>query len=170
MFQGFVELEGVIRLFALVRNASLAPTNTDAPPTYRVYGPDGFLAGQSGSLSAADSGAITGATNASPIVVTSASHGLATGDRVTIAGVVGNTAANGTFTITRLDANTYSLDGSTGNGPYTSGGSWNVAGLYKVDLACTGAAGYEAGGGYTVIVQGKLGGNPYAQTYTFGVT
>ena len=40
--------------------------------------------------------AITAATNASPIAVTTAvAHGLATGDRVRITGVEGNTAANG---------------------------------------------------------------------------
>jgi hypothetical protein len=66
---------------------------------------------------------VTGATNASPIVITAAKHGLRTGDTVLVAGVGGNTAANGTFTITRLTVDTFSLDGSTGSGAYTSGGS-----------------------------------------------
>lgn len=72
--------------------------------------------------------AITGATNANPIVITSAGHGLSSGQRVEIVGVLGNTAANGEFFITVLDANTFSLqskaDGSNvaGNGAYTSGG------------------------------------------------
>lgn len=69
--------------------------------------------------------AITGATNASPIVITATAHGFTTGDRVAIGGVGGNTAANGNHTITVIDANTFSLDGSTGNGAYTSGG-WVV--------------------------------------------
>ena len=68
--------------------------------------------------------AVTGATNASPIVVTSTGHALNTGDAVAISGVAGNTAANGTFTVTKIDANTFSLNGSTGNGAYTSGGTW----------------------------------------------
>jgi hypothetical protein len=66
---------------------------------------------------------ITGATNASPIVVTSAAHGYSTGDFVMQDSVVGNTAAIGLFRITVIDANTYSLNGSTGNGAYTSGGN-----------------------------------------------
>jgi hypothetical protein len=66
---------------------------------------------------------ITAASNASPIVITSATHGYATGDRVTIASVGGNTAANGNWVITRVDANSYSLDDSTGNDAYTSGGT-----------------------------------------------
>ncbi len=78
------------------------------------------------------SGTITGATNATPIVITSAGHGLATGARVTISGVLGNTAANGTFTITQLTANTFSLGGSAGNGAYTSGGSWEVTGVLTI--------------------------------------
>ena len=67
--------------------------------------------------------AITGATNATPIVITTAAHGMVTPDVVTIAGVGGNTAANGTWIITRLTATTFSLRGSVGNGAYTSGGT-----------------------------------------------
>lgn len=66
--------------------------------------------------------AVTGATNASPVVITSTGHGLSTGHRVAISQVGGNTAANGNWTITVVDANTFSLNGSTGNGAYTSGG------------------------------------------------
>ncbi len=69
-------------------------------------------------------GSITGATNASPIVITSPNNGLANGATVSIGGVGGNTAANGTFTITKIDNNTFSLNGTTGNGTYTSGGLW----------------------------------------------
>jgi hypothetical protein len=68
--------------------------------------------------------AVSGATNASPIVVTSTGHSLNTGDAISISGVAGNTAANGTFTVTKVDANTFSLNGSTGNAAYTSGGTW----------------------------------------------
>src|SRR5262249_39477086 len=40
---------------------------------------------------------ISGASNAGPIVITSRNHGLTTGQQVSVAGVVGNAAANGTF-------------------------------------------------------------------------
>lgn len=72
--------------------------------------------------------AITGITNASPMTVTSASHGFSTGDIVVIHGVVGTTAANGTWKIANSTTNTFDLttvkDGlnSTGNGVYSSGG------------------------------------------------
>lgn len=69
---------------------------------------------------------ITGATNASPIQITIANHGLSTGETVVIASVGGNTAANGTWAITVTGANTFTLNGSTGNGAYTSGGTATV--------------------------------------------
>ena len=68
--------------------------------------------------------AITGATNTSPIVITSAGHGLSTGNFVVVNGVTGNTAANGFFRITKIDSDTFSLDGSAGNGAYTGSGTW----------------------------------------------
>jgi len=66
---------------------------------------------------------VTGATNATPIVIaTSGPHRMLTGMRPQISGIGGNTAANGTWTATVIDATHFSLDGSTGNGAYTSGG------------------------------------------------
>lgn len=74
---------------------------------------------------------VSGATNASPIVITtSAAHGFATGDYVSITGVLGNTAANGAFYITILSTTTFSLNGSTGTGAYTSGGTVSDYGLF----------------------------------------
>lgn len=90
------------------------------------------------SLPTSGTGAITGATNADPIVITQASHGLASGMTVTISGVLGNTAANGTFVITVINANTYSLNGAVGNGARTGGGtvdSWT--GLSTIKSAQT---------------------------------
>ena len=73
-----------------------------------------------------DSGVITKATNTSPIVITSAGHHLANGRQVTITGVNGNVAANGTFTVDNVTANTFELVGTVGNGTYTSGGTWST--------------------------------------------
>lgn len=66
--------------------------------------------------------AITAATNANPIVLTTfAPHGLFTGDAVTVTGARGNTAANGPHTATVIDETHLSL-GVAGNGVYTGGG------------------------------------------------
>lgn len=67
---------------------------------------------------------VSAATNATPIQITTAgAHGLATGSLVTIIGVQGNIAANGTFPITVINGTTFTLNGSQGNGTYTSGGT-----------------------------------------------
>lgn len=82
---------------------------------------------------------VSDATNTSPInITTEEEHNFSTGDSIVIVGVEGNTAANGTFTITVVDATHFTLDGSTGNATYTSGG---VATKQSV-----GSGAYTAGG------------------------
>ena len=66
--------------------------------------------------------AVTGATNATPIVITTATHDLQNSDTVIIRDVGGNTAANGRWTLANRTATTFELVGSIGNGTYTSGG------------------------------------------------
>src|SRR5262249_26215153 len=73
-------------------------------------------------------------TSTAPLVVTTASTaGLTTGAQVTVAGVQGNPAANSTWTITVIDGTHFSLNGSTGTGTYTTGGTWikGVSGSYN---------------------------------------
>ncbi len=101
----------------------------------------------------ADAQKITGATNMTPIVVTSAAHGLATGAVVTIVNVGGNGAAKGTFTITRVSADTFSLNGSIGDGNYTNGGQWYQCLASAAALALTD----EGDGLYSVDVDGSIG-------------
>jgi hypothetical protein len=64
-----------------------------------------------------------------PTQITSTAHNLTTGAVITISSVGGMTQLNGnTYTITVIDANTFSLDGidNTAFGAYTSGGSWTT--------------------------------------------
>ena len=71
---------------------------------------------------------VSGASNATPIsITTTAPHGFQTGAKVTIDGAQGNTAANGTFTITVTSPTTFTLDDSVGNGAWTAGGSAALA-------------------------------------------
>ena len=67
-------------------------------------------------------GAIVSSTNAAPIVVTQTAHGYNTGDTVEVESHLVNTAANGLWQIVKVDANRYSLDGSTGVGAGTATG------------------------------------------------
>lgn len=53
--------------------------------------------------------AITSSTDATPIVITATSHGLITGDRVLIQGHTTNIAANGIFKVTKVNANSFSI-------------------------------------------------------------
>lgn len=96
---------------------------------------------------AESNGTITAATNASPIVITSAAHGLSRGDIVYITGVLGNTAANGYWVVDNPATNTFELNeftrdengeidrylSSSGNGAWTSGGTWSHS-LFTVTL------------------------------------
>ena len=87
--------------------------------------------------------AITGASNASPIELTFGSvHGFTNGQPTTVAGVGGNTAANGSWYVNVIDSShvtLYSNSGlttpSTGNGAWTSGGG---ASRPQVDAVRTG--------------------------------
>jgi hypothetical protein len=73
---------------------------------------------------AANALSLTSVSNATPIAIgTAKPHGLATGDRVLISGVSGNTAANGIFTITVTGPATFTLNGSAGNAAWMGGGT-----------------------------------------------
>ncbi len=79
--------------------------------------------------------AVTGATNATPIVITSNTHGYNNGDVVVIAHVLGNKAANGKWVVANKTANTFELTGSVGSGSYTRGGDIYTAITNGVDLS-----------------------------------
>lgn len=69
---------------------------------------------------------VTGATQANPVAVTVAAHGYTTGDEIQLISIGGMTQINDRiFTITVVDANTFTLNGTDGTGfsAYTSGGS-----------------------------------------------
>lgn len=72
-------------------------------------------------------GTITGASQANPCVITSAGHGLQSGQKIIIYGVGGMTQLNvGQFyTVTVINTNSFSIGiNSTNFTSYTSGGSW----------------------------------------------
>ena len=102
-----------------------------AVPSEKFRGFDVFLYDNSGTLTLQTvnwdqtTGSITAATNATPVVITSNSHGLSNGDLVGIDGMGGLTSCNGhTWAVYAVATNTFTLDGSAGNGTYTSGGTW----------------------------------------------
>lgn len=72
-------------------------------------------------------GEVFDASNSNPTVITSFLHGLSTGNSTTISGALGNTAINGTWVVTVLNANQFTIpvDTSAG-GIYTGGGVFTV--------------------------------------------
>ena len=67
---------------------------------------------------------ITGVTLGNPTIITAAGHGFSLGDVVTIAGVGGTTAVNGTWVVTNKTTNTFAINvDTTGGSAYTSGGT-----------------------------------------------
>ena len=76
-----------------------------------------------------------------PVVIGLASpHGMSTGDRVTVTGVNGCTAANGTWPITVIDADTFSIPAAP-NGSWVSGsGSVRGGSMAYYDPATAAAA------------------------------
>lgn len=93
--------------------------------------------------------AISAATNATPIVITTPAHGLIDGDPITISGAGGNTAANGNFFAKRVSPTTaalYSDDALVlpvaGNGAWTSGGVVARALRFRNALRLTGGSAF----------------------------
>lgn len=71
--------------------------------------------------------AITSTTDATPISVVAVAHGYITGDVVLVAHHHVNTNANGYWTITRVDANTFTLNSSYGSGNGVGGANGTVS-------------------------------------------
>ncbi len=121
-----------------------------------------------GTWNLATSMSVTDASQASPIVITTAvDHQYVTGDYVSISGVGGNTNANGQWQVTVTGATTFSLDGSTQNGAYTAGGTVinGISGTITnappntstADIVVTSAQNHNLPDNATVTVSGVTG-------------
>lgn len=105
--------------------------------------------------------AIVSSTNAGPIQITSgAAHGLSTGDYVKIIGHLVNTNANGTWQITVNGANTFLLNGSTGNGVGGASGIWAVS-AKAIDVAdyTSVVLSFDTDGSGTAAMTAKMAGS-----------
>jgi len=167
IFIGFVVIEDTLIGLLLSEDADGTPKDADVLPTFRVYGNGDFLI--SGVCSLIDTGTITGATNVNPIVVTSVNHGLTNGTLVTVSGVVGNTAANVTAVISGVTDDTFTLTGVAGNGAYTSGGSWHVAGAYEFEIDVAAVNDFASGIPYQVLFTFVVDGTTQGVVQTFQV-
>jgi len=88
---------------------------------------------------------ITGATNASPIRLTIADHQLTDADAITVAGVLGNTAANGTRYVDVINAKEVDLYSDAGLTTEVAGnGTYAGSGTVAINTSTSGT--YAAGG------------------------
>ena len=69
-------------------------------------------------------GEVSNASNTEDITITSNDHGIANSQRITVSGVLGNLAANGSTTTQNVTTNTFELRNLDGNGEYGGGGTW----------------------------------------------
>lgn len=113
--------------------ALIQTVNGSAIPVQSILTSNGFTIFSTGGLWLPTQATITGASSANPCVITATSHGFSTGDTVTISNVVGMVQLNtNRYIITRIDANSFSLNDLFGNpvnssayGTYVSGGIAN---------------------------------------------
>lgn len=166
-FLGFADVDGTLVSALAIVDGAGAPVDPTNAPTYRVYDGGDVLA--TGVLSKLDTGIVANASDTTPIGVTATGHGLETGNKVAINGVAGNTAANGSFVVTMVDADHFTLNGSAGNGTATAPGTWHVLGLYQLSQSLLSSLGFESGKTYQVLVNWNDGSSDRVGLYTFGV-
>jgi len=77
---------------------------------------------------------LTAANTTSVIITTADTTGLSAGHNVTISGVQGNLAANGTFRVAAVTPTSFTLGSPIGNANYTSGGVWTIPGSSTTPL------------------------------------
>lgn len=169
IYLGLFEIDTTLSAPVLLEVASV-PANPTANPSYRIYDGDSLVQNGTGFLESADSGNVTGANTSSPITITSVAHGLTTGTIVTVKNIGGQDGANGTFAITRLTDDTFQLVGSSSVSPYTSGGTWQVAGLYLLEVDLQPGSGFDIGASYTVLISWSEGSDNFSKTAYFAVT
>lgn len=153
-----------LRTLAAPAGGTLAIANTSAS-TYGPFDADSYHVAQPSAIGSptyhniasltiipsATAGAGVSAASGTPIAITDNGHGLSTNDFVFITGVLGNTAANGFWQITKTGANTFTLNGSATSGAYTGGGLVYVPQLepFTADISGTASDASAAG----VVIQ-----------------
>ncbi|MCA9050302.1 MAG: hypothetical protein KDA89_16315, partial [Planctomycetaceae bacterium] len=125
----------------LIRVSGAAGTGISGVQVFKItvldddtFSLDGFRAtgtyDTSGGLGTWTTHVVEDVTSTGEAVVTSRNHGLQTGDEIRVVGVditddQVDASVNGTWTVTRLTADTFALQGATANGIYRNGsGFW----------------------------------------------
>lgn len=171
---GFVTAGDDLLIPLLTRTpGTLIVASADAAPSYVIYDSDGLnqvVAGGSGPFALRHSGTVTGCVTSGGLIkiTTPTTHGLVTGQVVDVASVGGVAAATGTWPITVVNSTSFTLNGSTFSGVYTSGGTWHVTGLY-VAVHEIDEAEYVAGKTYQIVCTYLNDGDPMVEVLYFTV-
>lgn len=115
---------------------------------------------------------VAAATSANPVAITTlGEHGLTTGDRVFVEGVLGVTSADGNRAVTVVDTDNFTLDGINGSGDlaYAGGGiitplrdlstdtaAWKVKPHELSDSAVTALISKATGGSGITLANGEM--------------
>lgn len=132
----------------LVRNSALSWTLSDISFTdgpYLATNTTSTTLTPSAATDGAETAITAAADNGSGLIrLTSAGHGLTTGDAVLIANVGGTTEANGYWEVTVISGSDFDLIGSTFVNTYTSGGTFKKL----VKLTASSVIGINSGQGF----------------------
>src|SRR6185436_277244 len=105
----------------------------------------------------------TGAGGTPIVCNTATPHGRATNDILKITGALGDTAMNGTWTITVVTATQFRLNGSTSNGVYVNNSAtWKL----QIPITITTAVAHLINVGATVVITGVVGNTDANGTWT----
>lgn len=95
-------------------------------------------------------------TSTGLIKLTVTAHGLATNDRVHVLNVLGTTEANGSWTVTVVNANEFTLNSSTFANTYVSGGTVYLQQELMIKAATSPSAAVDACISYREVVEGHV--------------
>lgn len=143
-------LNGIIAaLTTLAKGVTGNQSTRGTQASYTMVRPTGTSAYSTAKAVLGTNLAVSGATNATPIVITTGTHNLVDRQPVTIASVGGNTNANGNFYVKVLTATTFALYSDpnlttavAGSGNYTTGGTVAAIGILKDVARINGGGGY----------------------------
>lgn len=99
-------------------------------------------------------------------ITTASAHNYSTGMQATITGVAGTTEANGTWTVTRVDATKIDLQGSTFANTYSSGGTVVIYPDGQMRITSNLSANY-ADNDIAIVVTNKSSGRPKGSKIVF---
>lgn len=171
IFAGFVVLGDTLNSMLLTTDSNGQAIMPDTFPSFVVVGESGTVLSGTSTYTRNLTGA-SASGGGGLITVTANAHGLQTAARVFLSGFSGTLAStinNNFYVITRVDANTFTLDGTAASGTAT-GGNVALVGAFNPGIVCSQGNGFSAGRAYVLLWSYKVSGQSRAAQHTFMVT